>query len=131
MIWNGINVIDALATGSRVICNPPPLDTDEDWVLLRDGTVDTLNELLKNEWVNTNDPRYGNGPFLTFRKGIQNVILVGDPIFFQKWKSATYVAKRLNLGNKDDRVVLFQAVLYGNIWTPPPPNYGVNMLTGT
>lgn len=38
---------DHFPTGSRVICNPPVLDTDEDWDTGLDVTVVTMEKLTK------------------------------------------------------------------------------------
>lgn len=48
--WWSEYCVDAFATGSRVICNPPVLDTDEDFLLLVDkSVVGSLETRLKSE----------------------------------------------------------------------------------
>lgn len=108
-----------LATGSRVICNPPPTDTDQDFVVLvRDmqeaetylmGVADAVVEGSRPE-----DPRNNTSPFLSIRILDLNFIITSDQQFFNQFQLATAVAKRLNLLDKADRIVLFQAILYGN-----------------
>jgi hypothetical protein len=43
-----------------------------------------------------------------------NLIATSDGDFFRRFLAATQVCIRLNLMNKEDRIALFQAVLYGN-----------------
>jgi len=52
--------------------------------------------------------------FSSYVKKEVNLIVTEDPKFFDKFMAATSVAKRLNLLSKEDRIALFQAVLYGN-----------------
>jgi hypothetical protein len=54
------------------------------------------------------------GKFNSWRKGETNLIITGDFDFFRRYLSATEVAKKFNLMSKEDRVLLFQSVLYGN-----------------
>lgn len=104
-------------TGSRVICDPPPEDTDYDVPVLEGA-----NPLrLDSGWVREGDDGYGYGAtnFTSYRRGKVNLLVTWDAEFFDRFKAATHVAKRLNLLRKSDRIALFQAVLYGNCWTEP------------
>jgi len=112
-----------MACGSRVTCVPAPTDTDRDWiVLIKDGAWDEFcTVLFESSWeqggssipneVNTLDP---DERFNSFTFGEDNIIATISTEFYRKFVAATSVAKRLNLLNKDDRIALFQAVLYGN-----------------
>lgn len=110
-------VITWAPTGSRVICRPPPLDTDEDWVLLVSDVAAFGMEALLEGWsgspVALDAAKYPHG-FASYRKGELNLIVTAGEDFFQRFIAATSVAQRLNLHSKEDRVALFQAVLYGN-----------------
>ncbi len=111
------------ACGSRITCNPPPMDTDRDWIVLVKAELwdEFCNTLLDNTWelggssipneINTLSPECR---FNSFTLGIDNIISTQSPEFYRKFVAATSVAKTLNLLNKDDRIALFQAVLYGN-----------------
>lgn len=101
-------------TGSRYICNPPVLTTDEDYLfLMKEGVED----LLEQEGFSTNYDTdfYQDVPFFySYRKGPINLIVTHDKEFYDKFKEATEEAKRLNLLKKEDRVALFQKRLYGS-----------------
>ena len=106
-------------TGSREICNPPPIETDDDYiVLVRDIEKAELYletaVLATLEGSEPDDPFANNSPFVSMRFGDVNFILTQDWYFFSKFVLATKVAKKLNLLKKEDRICLFQAILYGN-----------------
>lgn len=111
----------AYEVGSRVTCNPPVFDSDSDWLVL----VNDWNEFI-DAAVSEGFEISGSVPadelkrpdsrqkFWSLRRGILNLIVTDCPKFAKQFVAATSVAKRLNLINKDDRIALFQAVLYGN-----------------
>ena len=103
------------AVSSLVTCSPAPVDTDRDWlVLIKPGAEKLLPE---NGFSQDGSPQFytgnDNGGFRSWRKGELNVITTPDNEFFQRFITATALAKRFNLLNKQDRIALFQAVLYG------------------
>lgn len=108
--------------GSRVTCNPPPVDTDQDvLVLIAPEQGHLFGELLSSGFDidgsavrDPSDHLAGDGTFQSFSKGDLNLIITQDPLFAQRFLAATSVAKKLNLLDKADRIDLFQAVLYGN-----------------
>jgi len=106
---------NAEPVGSRVTCDPAPTDTDEDWlVLVREVPVEKLQEAGFSqegspEFYTGNDA----GGFRSWRKGDLNVITTQSDEFYRLFLTATYLAKRFNLLRKQDRIALFQAVLYG------------------
>lgn len=116
-------LIDALGSdaralsrvGSRETCDPAPVGTDEDWLLLtRTDPEATLRALGFGqdghpEFYTGNDA----GGFRSWRFGDVNVITTEDPVFHDRFMAATHLAKRFNLLDKGDRIALFQAVLYG------------------
>ena len=115
-------VLDHARTGSRVICNPPELDTDDDYVVLvRDANAFRL-QAVELGWETSEGSEVPQ--FESFRKVDVNLIVTTDEAFFKRFDAATHVAARLNLRNKDDRIALFQAVLYANKWTPEPAESG-------
>ena len=125
--------------GSRVTCDPAPLDTDQDVLVLT--TAELWDTSLSAELGLTGFDKGGSDcgnqvdylsqvplSFQSFTKDDLNLIITFDPEFFRRFMAATAVAKSLNLMAKDDRVMLFQAVLYGNepmtqqdFEIPPPP----------
>lgn len=114
--------------GSRVTCNPPPTDTDSDFLILVSEenwlpliyTLELLGMTLDGS--RPDDPINDNETyFQSYSVGNVNLILTKSNVFYDRFMAATSVAKRLNLLNKSDRVALFQAVLYGNYPPVLPP----------
>lgn len=120
------HAISITPVGSRVTCDPAPTNTDRDWLVLVDRL--TENELWKylseDGWElggSLPDDENNTLPsdrFMSFTKGIENIIVTNSEEFHRKFLAATSVAKRLNLLDKDDRIALFQAVLYANSENP-------------
>lgn len=111
--------------GSRVTCNPAPTDTDQDVLVLADLNTWGLHlePLLVTEGFEKGGSDcgdtagyMGNVPlsFQSFTFGELNLIVTFDPEFYRRFMAATQVSKSLNLLDKAERVMLFQAVLYGN-----------------
>lgn len=100
-------------TGSRYICDPPPMDTDEDYVV--QGHVDLTEALVSAGFVCGSDhvDEYDNDSYFeSWRKGDFNIIMVYTSGFYDKFVKATEEAKRLNLTDKKGRIEFFQGVLY-------------------
>lgn len=131
-----------LETGSKVICDPPPEGTDEDYLLLLedDNAVNTLESILTFDgWViggsmaysgagslnkehsfNSDGALSNNNLFHSWKtpndEGIvTNLILTCNEQYFEDFTRATFLARRLNLLDKVDRVVLFEA-LTRDVW---------------
>ena len=124
---------EIVPVGSTVTCNPPPTNTDKDFLVLVPGfehfgiATRLCNEGWEPEGSHVTDealPATTDQEFISFRKGRINLILTRSPVFFKRFKAATSVAKRLNLRSKPDRVALFQAVLYGNSCGEPKRHFG-------
>lgn len=116
------HVIKYLATGSRVICNPPVMDTDEDYVVLVRNLTDFHKVLMADGWEQ-GSANYGeeqNGPlmvpnspinqFKAYRKGDINLIVTPQPVLYTRYDFATRIATALNLTKKEDRVTLFTMI---------------------
>lgn len=128
MIDLGNFPISVTAAGSRVTCNPPPLDTDRDWLVLvaPERFADLDAHLIHSGWEagGSDIPDEANEVppelrFVSYTLGVENVIATVSPEFHRRFLAATAVSRHLNLMNKPDRIALFQAVLYGNDVTPP------------
>ena len=107
--------------GSRETCDPPPSDTDEDWLILLKPTREVHRELTEEGWnldgsfiIDAVNRCPVEERFRSYKLGDINLIVTKNYSFFQQFMAASSVAKRFNLLEKDDRIVLFQAVLYGN-----------------
>ena len=122
-------VLEWSLVGSRVSCSPPPQETDLD-VLCRVGNMGSFADILLEEGYERggSDPadvspwsqsmvfegRDNVSKFSAFRFGDLNIIATDSQEFYDKFMLATRVATKLNLMKKDDRIALFQAILYGN-----------------
>ncbi len=108
------------ATGSRVICLPPPTNTDEDYLVL--AKLGEPHEILEKfdslGYIADGDEAYEmlcefeTGGWCSFRKNHINYIVTQNSDFYDKFVLATEIAKRLNLLDKEDRIKLFQFMLY-------------------
>lgn len=110
--------------GSRVTCNPPPVDTDQDvlvyideanaddfvWRMKKTGFNVELGEGYAEDALNSGE----EDRFQSYRLGDVNLIDTVDERFYTRFAAATAMAKRANLMQKEERIALFQAVLYGN-----------------
>lgn len=100
-------------TGSRYICDPPQMYTDNDTVILADAAP-FEDWLISNGWDSSvTEIEYERmGEFCSWRKGEENYIITESPEFYQRFVKATELAKENNLTAKADRIALFQKVLY-------------------
>ncbi len=58
--------------------------------------------------------------FLSLKRDEINLIITKSQKFVDKFLLATSLTKRLNLMDKDDRIAVFRAVLYGEIYDHIP-----------
>ena len=99
-------------TGSRFTCDPPVMDTDEDYVCLMTDE-DVLFD-LGFTCTTQEDTTYELSDFTTWRHKHLNLVVTESLPFFEKFVEATNEAKRLNILEKGERIKLFQKMLYGN-----------------
>ena len=114
-IGSAISLIKVLhPTGSRFICDPPVMDTDEDYVVLTKDFDRLSRYLIANDWdYDGANYREEGAPFGSFRKDHYNLIVTDDEEFYDKYVVATRLAAKFNLLSKVDRVQLFAAVVDG------------------
>lgn len=98
-------------TGSSYICNPPVTNTDIDFVIYSQDW-DKLHDWCKKNAFKTNFEDYGLEEFRSYKRGIINLIVTNDATFYRRFVKATEVAKKLNLLDKQQRVDLFDFVIY-------------------
>lgn len=113
------NVRATAYVGSRVTCNPPPADTDDDRLVLVRGLEAAAQSLVATGWERggSNDPEAPlDEPFASFRKegSDLNLIVTDDETFYRRFLAATEVCQRLNLMDKEDRIAVFRAVRLGH-----------------
>lgn len=124
------NELQRFHTGSRFICSPAVLDTDDDWVILV-GDIDVAAQALQASGYNVggSNVQFGHGTkFLSYKKDTwvpsategnpyagsletDNAIITQDFQWYHKMRSATALAKRLNVLDKADRIALFAAII--------------------
>lgn len=109
--------IEATLVGSRYTCNPPPEDTDTDTLFFVDSNeiLAFLNDLVAGGWEYDSPHRYKGKEFTSLRKEHENYLITDNRDFYNKFKTAAEVCKKLNLMVKADRIFVHQAIIYGNI----------------
>lgn len=109
-------VTEILHTGSRVICDPAPTDTDDDYlVLLSSSKYKPLKKFLLDDGFCIGGSGVDDSEFLSLKKNDLNIIATHDMDFFTNSVKATKLAKALNLLKKEDRITLFRAIR-DNVW---------------
>lgn len=106
-------VIDWFETGSRVVCDPPVMDTDYDVVALVDS-LQKINELRDELGFDYGGSLAHDAEYHSLRRGDLNLILTLDNRDFDMFKLATRVSKVLNVTDKKKRVLLFEAIRHGD-----------------
>lgn len=118
-IRNADGVYDGFHGGSRVMCLPAPTDTDDDYVFLLHNDIELieLGNLLHNDGWRLGGSRAihneGNNIFYSWTKGELNVITTANFDWFCRMRTATRVCCVLNEPSKERRVMIFQAIVYG------------------
>lgn len=125
---NAIAILEAIGSivepcGSRVTCNPPPLDTDQDFLVVVPPGEKSVSNIVSElshmgfHWEgNVHYQMVAGDGFMSWRREDVNFIVTASDEFARKHRTATALCTRLNLMNKQDRIALFQAVLYGRQW---------------
>ena len=119
-IWNPRSLMTdgslALAVepyGSRIVCNPAPTDTDEDWIILAQNPY--VDERLVKIGFRRTDRDYGHEghghPIHSYRREELNILVTTDREFFRRTMEATRLATRFNLLDKADRVALHEVLV--------------------
>lgn len=97
--------------GSRVTCNPPPTDTDQDLLcFLTEDDYDDFSKWLETKGWQYEDEYRLQGDFMSYRKDHWNIIATCNEDFFDKFIDATKVCKAKNLLDKKDRIAEFDRV---------------------
>jgi hypothetical protein len=112
--------------GSRVTCNPPPEDTDMDYLCLLDRGSDDAKRFVEILRVNgfnneSNTDVYARisdktGPegFESWRMGDVNLIVTYSRTFFDRFMEASASCKEKNLLKKEDRITEFERIMYSD-----------------
>ena len=109
-----LNSVQFHITGSRYICSPAPMDTDEDYVVMVNNSMQFARLTAAGFEITTDQDSYEDMPnFLALRLDEFNLVATYSKEFYDRFVDATNQAKELNLLAKADRIALFQYVLYG------------------
>lgn len=100
--------------GSRITCDPPVMDTDEDWLLWVKSLNTFGRRATKAYGWDLGSSLEGMENFASLSKGEVNIVVTEKREFFERFLCATEICKRLNVLAKKDRIFVFQCVLYGN-----------------
>lgn len=103
-------VMDFHITGSVYICDPPVLETDLDYVV-RVLDIKSVKQVLQADGWKVGGSKIGKD-FTAFRKGKVNLICTQNEEFYKNYIIATQSCKKLNLLDKQDRIKLFDAIIY-------------------
>ena len=100
--------------GSRIVCNPAPTDTDEDWIVLAQNPY--VDQTLVKLGFRRSDREYSHEahghPTHVYRgNGNLNIVVTTDREFFRRTMEATRLARRFNLLDKSDRAALHEVVV--------------------
>ena len=124
---NGLDTLLMLCSehhevGSRVTCSPPPVDSDRDILcLVRDWRVFVSTAIRDGFTIGGSntceqfESAEREMKFISLKRNQDNVnlIITESREFVRSFLSATKIAKRLNILDKEDRIALFQIILYG------------------
>ena len=108
---------DIKRVGSKVTCDPAPTDTDEDWLVYTENLSTLVGDCIEQGL--THEGSYAGSAFVSLRQGPTNLIITDRKEFFDKFMLATHVCKTLNVLDKQDRIVVFQAILYEKEYGKP------------
>lgn len=106
--------------GSRVTCSTVPETSDWDYLVqipnderIYEQTLDALPP----EWVMEGGEHYDTGirnTFHSFRLGNVNLLVSMNAAWCERHRVATHICQQLDILHKPNRIMVFQAVLYGN-----------------
>lgn len=108
-------VAAVVPVGSRVTCNPPPTNTDQDLLVLvetQDELYDFEEKLLQWDWESESESYKENAAqFNSWRKLVDgteyNIILTAKVDWFDTFLDATFSCKEKNLLSKEERIAEF------------------------
>ena len=114
-------VLKVVPCGSKFVCDPPVMTTDEDYLVFAVNKIHAELEALGYA-SDSDNTQPSSRPtveddvdwrFESWRRGSINLIVTTAEEFAKKHEAATRVCKKLNLLDKRDRIMIYQAVLYG------------------
>jgi hypothetical protein len=113
-------------SGSRILSpdeSTPETDFDIAVCCHPDALSDVVYRITMNSFKLESSEHYKGlaaGGFVSFRKGMINLVLTTDAGFYRKHQLATELGARLGLVGKPARIAWFRRVLYGESMVPKP-----------
>lgn len=112
-------VVKWFRTGSSYVCDPPVNNTDYDIVayVLPENFEAFIKGMLEEDWK-LGGSRPALEEWVSFKKKytdgtLYNIITTKDDNRYDMMERATALAKHFNLLKKEDRIILFHAVVDG------------------
>lgn len=105
----------AFQTGSSVICNPPVTNTDIDFMFYTRDMAKFEAHLLKQGWKRGGSGFETESNWIALRKDNLNYLLTDDNAYYEKFETATKLATKLNLLDKQQRITLFHFITEGEL----------------
>jgi hypothetical protein len=131
---------EVIPFGSKLVCDPPPENCDEDWAVIFPFKHETkmvnglggveiplnmfptkyykehlekVHKILDKAGYKLCNEDYKQVPqhFNTYRKEKVNISIYGDLKYGHKLKVATDICKRMNIQDKKERVEIFQIIV--------------------
>lgn len=112
-LWHLPGVKMAHETGSFVICDPPVLNTDRDFVVYGRAAARRSLEKAGFKKTSPSNDGYKSDSMTMFRRGDDNVIFTCKRKVYYAWVKATRLAAHMNLLDKKQRVLLFAYIVDG------------------
>lgn len=113
MIDDKLNIecIKTKHVGSTYTCSPAPIDTDIDVLMLVVDQIDFVTHCMLDGY--RADSTYVNllSRFISVRKGNINIIVTQDNEFFNRFSLAADLCKKLNLLDKELRILVHETII--------------------
>lgn len=101
--------------GSQAVPGGATEMSDTDWLILTYDRGALLSHLQEEGYENRSGEYYPMKDFVSLRKGMSNVLVVGEESYFNRFVDACVLAKRLKLVDRGHRLILHKYILYGNL----------------
>ena len=115
VVANHLVVTKQHIVGSRFICNPMPLNTDLDILVLTTTPQYMVKEFMDEhgyDWLGDESYDQLRGKFDVFEKGDVQYIITWEEEFYELFRMAAIIAKKLNMKAKHERVKLHNMIIH-------------------
>lgn len=121
-----LGVISTKHVGSSYICDPPCFENDIDLLVLVVDMKQYCEYCVEKEGWKIDGSYIGNSQFTSIRKESFNQIVTQSIPFFERFSLAADVCKRLNIKNKELRIMVHDAIIHGR-YTEPTDTFTKDM----